>query len=140
MLRPRDGIFKGPLDDAVLAMVLSFVPFLPLPLRWGLPFGLLYLEYAPAWFRYGRMRFSQMDPHTASRYLAEFERSGGPFLLLYLGLRSLVLMSFYQQPEILRALEIRWQSRAEELTDRRARLLRMTPEIGNPKNAGRRSR
>ncbi len=138
-MRPHEGIFRGPVDDGVLGMVLSFVPFLPLPLRWGLPLGLLYLEYAPAWFHYGRQRFSQMDPQTASRYLAEFERSRGPFLLLYQGLRSLVLMSFYQQPEVLRALEIRWQSRAEELTDRRARLLKMTPELGNPKNA-RRSR
>jgi len=136
VLCPRDGGFRVSVDEGVLRTTLSFVPFLPLPFRWGLPFGLLYLEFAPVLFRYGLRRFSSMTHDTATRYIAEFEQSRGPFLMLYQGLRGLMLMAFYQQPEVLDALEIEWQGRADELVERRARLLRMAPELGNPKNVG----
>jgi hypothetical protein len=140
VLRPHEGIFECSVDAAVLHTTLSFVPYLSLPMRWGLPVGLLFLEFAPVLFKFGMRRFSRMDVDTARSYLRRFEETRGPFLLLHMGLRGLVLMSFYQQPEILEALEIRWQGRADELTERRARLLRMAPELGNPKNAGRAAR
>lgn len=136
-LRPNDGIFARPVDEGVLRTMLSFVPYLPAPLRWGLPLGLLALDLAPPLFRCGFRRFTRMDRTAAARYLGAFEHSRGPFLLLFEGLRSLVLMAFYQQPQILEALEITWQDRAGELVERRARLLGMAPELGNPKNAAR---
>jgi len=137
VLRPSHGIFARPVDDGVLRTMLTFVPYLPVPLTWGLPLGLLGLELAPPLYRFGFQRFTTMDQATAARYLAGFEHSRGPFMLLFQGLRSLVLMSFYQQPQILEALEIAWQNRADELVERRGRLLAMPPELGNPKNTGR---
>ena len=76
-----------------------------------------------------------MDAAVAGRYISELENSQGPFQMAYQGIRSLVMLSFYQQPEVLAALEIDVPSRAQELIERRARLLKMAPELGNPRNA-----
>ena len=114
---------------------LSFVPFLPPTIRYTLPFGLLYVEFAPVLYQYGMRRFSRMDDAAAERYMAALDRSHGPFQMAYQGIRSLVMISFYQQPEVLEVLEVDWRARASELIERRARLLRMAPELGNPKNA-----
>ncbi|TFH22945.1 MAG: hypothetical protein E4H03_07285 [Myxococcales bacterium] len=114
---------------------LSFVPFLPPTLRYTLPFGLLYLEFAPVLYQYGMRRFSRMDDAAAERYMAALDRSHGPFQMAYQGIRSLVMISFYQQPEVLDVLEVDVRARASELIERRARLLRMAPELGNSKNA-----
>ena len=114
---------------------LSFVPFLPPTIRYTLPFGLLYVEFAPVLYQYGMRRFSRMDDAAAERYMAALDRSHGPFQMAYQGIRSLVMISFYQQPEVLDVLEFDLHARASELIERRARLLRMAPELGNPKNA-----
>ena len=134
-LRPVRGKFSAARDEAVLATALGFIPYLPPLLRYSLPFGLLYVEFGPCLHGYGRRRFSRMDPAAAGRYLAALEDSQGPFQMAYQGIRSLVMLSFYQQPEVLAALEIDVPSRAQELIERRARLLKMSPELGNPRNA-----
>lgn len=137
VLRPRNGAFRSVHNEGVLTTALSFVPFLPPMIRYGLPFGLLYLEFGPVLYQYGMRRFSRMDDAAAARYMAALDRSHGPFQMAYQGIRSLVLLSFYQQPEVLDVLEVDWRARATELVERRARLLRMAPELANPKNAAR---
>ena len=62
----------------------------------------------------------------ARAYLDRLHAMGGPFAALVLGLRTLVLMNFYQHPQVLAALEIDWAGRAVALTQRRAALLEGT--------------
>ncbi len=136
-LRPVRGKFSATRDEAVLETALGFIPYLPPLLRYSLPFGLFYVEFAPCFYGYGMQRFSRMDAAAAGRYLSALESSHGPFQMAYQGIRSLVMLSFYQQPEVLAVLEIDVPSRAQELIERRARLLKMAPELGNPRNAER---
>jgi hypothetical protein len=135
VIRPRHGEFGKDLDASVMRSVLSFVPYMSPFTRYGFPFGLWAIELAPAALGYGFVRMSRMPAHTRGEYLARWENAFGPFRTLWDGLRALALMCFYQQPEILSLLEIEWQARADELVERRARLLQMAPELANPRNA-----
>ncbi len=69
------------------------------------------------------MRFSRLPADEARAYLERLHAAGGPFAALVLGLRALVLMNFYQHPQVLARLEIDWAGRAKTLTERRAALL-----------------
>jgi hypothetical protein len=135
-IRPPDFLFDAEIDPAVLRTALSFVPYLPAPMRVGLPLGLLMIEYAPLAFGEGPRRFSRMDGERAARYLARWERTIGPLALLFTGLRALVLLSFYQQPQVLSVLEVDWASRARELTARRAALLGPLPAMPDRRASG----
>jgi hypothetical protein len=136
VLRPREGIYDVDVDDAVLATMLRFVPYMASPLRLGFPFGLLFIEYAPPLLRCGFRRFRCMDPVSARAYLEKMASAPAPLSLLSDGLRALLMIAFYQQPEIMAALGVDWESRAKELIARRARLLQMEPALANPRNAG----
>jgi hypothetical protein len=136
VLRPREGIYDVDVDDAVLATMLRFVPFMAPPLRLAFPFGLLLLEHAPVMLRFGFTRFRSMDGDDARAYIEKMAAGPEPLSLLADGLRALVMIAFYQQPEIMAAFGIDWASRAKELTERRAKLLRMEPSLANPRNAG----
>lgn len=114
---------------------LSFVPYMPAPARWGLPLGLCMLELAPALFGFGFTRFSSLERDRAAEYLGRVAHARAPLSTVYVGLRSLVLIVFYQQPEVLSALGVDWQRRADELTARRARLAAMPADLANPRNA-----
>jgi hypothetical protein len=126
-IRPPDFLFDAEIDPAVLRTALSFVPYLPAPMRVGLPLGLLMIEYAPLAFGEGPRRFSRMDGERAARYLARWERTIGPLALLFTGLRALVLLS---------VLEVDWASRARELTARRAALLGPLPAMPDRRASG----
>jgi hypothetical protein len=140
VLRPRGGEFDLDLDERTLRSVLTFVPYMQPFSRWGFPLGLWLLELSPVLLGYGFTRMSSLEPSKRAGYLSRWEHAFGPFRTLYDGLRALVLMCFYQQPEILALLQIDWQARADELTERRARLQRMAPELANPRNVGREAR
>ncbi len=122
-IRPTDGIFDLDIDEAVTDAALEFIPHLPAPMRLGLPLGLYAIEYLAPLLGGGPSRFSSMDGERAARYLARFETGAGPLASMFQGLRALVLICFYQQPEVLAALGIAWQERAELLTRRRAELV-----------------
>jgi hypothetical protein len=123
VIRPPDFVLDAEVDSAVLRTALSFVPYLPAPMRLGLPIGLVMIEYGPLAFGEGPRRFSTMDGARGARYLRRWEHTFGPLALLFKGLRALVLLSFYQQPQVLAALEVDWAGRARELVARRAELL-----------------
>jgi hypothetical protein len=135
VLRPREGIYDVDVDDRVLAMMLRFVPYMAGPIRIGFPFGLLLVEYGAPLFGHGFVRFRSMDRARAAAYLERIGRGAEPFRLLFDGLRVLVLVAFYQQPEIMAALEVDWASQAKELIARRAKLMAMEPALANPRNA-----
>lgn len=135
VLRPHEGIYDVDVDDRVLAMMLRFVPYMTGPVRIGFPFGLLLVEYGAPLFGYGFVRFRSMDRARAAAYLQRIGRGAEPFRLLFDGLRVLVLVTFYQQPEIMAALDVDWASQAKELTARRAKLMAMEPALANPRNA-----
>jgi hypothetical protein len=132
---PRD-LFDVPSKEPVLRTVLSFIPFLALPLRHGLPLALWAFEHAPVLFGLGRRRFSSLGAEEAERYVRRWEHGRPPLTQIYAAFHSLVLASFYQQPEVLAALEVDWSARADELVARRARLMTMSAELANPRNAG----
>lgn len=136
MLRPREGIYDVDVDGQVLATMLRFVPYMAAPVRLGFPFGLLIVEFGAPFFGYGMKRFRSMDRAQAVAYLERIGNGSEPFRMLFDGLRVLVLVAFYQQPEVMAALEVDWVDRARELTERRGKLMAMEPALANPRNAG----
>jgi hypothetical protein len=124
VIRPRGGPFDADIDGDVIRACLGFLDYLPTPTRLAFPLGLRLLEYGPFLFREGLQRFSSMDDATAARYLHHWERAGGAPSMLYQGVRALVLVCFYQHPQILKAMEVDWQGRADERVRYRVRMLR----------------
>ena len=122
-IRPRGHGFDQPVDDDVLAEIGRFLPFLPGPLRIGLPLGLYLVEFGPPLFARRWRRFSTLPLDEAQHYLGRFQEAGGLRGALLMGLRTLVFLGFYQHPQVLAALGIDWQGRADLLTGRRAVLL-----------------
>ena len=122
-IRPRGHGFDQPIDADVLDGISRFFPFLPWPLRLGLPLGLLLVEFGPPIFVRRWCRFTAMPPAEAAAYLAGFQHAGGLRAALLMGLRTLVFLAFYQHPEVLASLDIDWAARAQTLVARRAELL-----------------
>ena len=122
-IRPRGHGFDQPIDGAVLDAVVAFFPYLPGPMRLAFPIGLRLLELGPPIVLRRLARFSSLSPDEGRVYLEKLHAAGGAFGALVLGLRALVLMNFYQHPEVLKALEVDWAGRAVTLTERRAALL-----------------
>src|ERR1041384_2943463 len=85
-IRPRGHGFDQPVDDDVLREIESFLPFLPWPLRIGLPAGLRLIEYGPPLLARRLTRFTRMAPEEARAYLAGFQHAAGPRAALLLGL------------------------------------------------------
>jgi hypothetical protein len=131
-IRPRGHGFDQPVDDDVLEEIQRFIPFLPGPMRIAFPVGLRLLEYGPPLFARRWSRFSALPSDQARDYLEGFQRAGGLRAALFVGLRVLVLLAFYQHPQVLAHLGIDWQGRAVELTRRRAELLEMAPLRARP--------
>ncbi len=136
VLRPYEGIYDVDVDARVLATMLRFVPHMAAPVRLSFPLGLLLVEFGAPFFGFGMTRFRSMNRARAISYLERIGRGAEPFRMLFDGLRVLVLVAFYQQPEILAALGVDWAPRAEELIARRAKLMNMEPSLANPRNAG----
>ena len=126
-IRPRGHGFDQPVDDDVLEEIQRFIPYLPGPMRIAFPAGLRLLEYGPPLFARRWSRFSALPIDQARAYLEGFQRAGGLRAALVVGLRALVLLAFYQHPQVLAHLGIDWQGRAVELTRRRTELLEMAP-------------
>jgi hypothetical protein len=122
-IRPRGHGFDQAIDDDVLRDVERFFPFLPWPLRIGLPVGLRLVELGPPLFARRWTRFSAMPADEATRYLASFQHAGGLRAALLMGLRALVFLAFYQHPRVLASLGVDWAGRARTLAVRRAELL-----------------
>jgi hypothetical protein len=122
-IRPRGHGFDQPIDDDVLGAVVEFFPYLPTPMRLAFPVGLRLLELGPPVVLRRVARFTRLSPDDGRAYLERLHAMGGPFAALVLGLRTLVLMSFYQHPQVLAALGVDWAGRATALTRRRAALL-----------------
>lgn len=121
-IRPRGHGFDQPVDDDVLREVERFLPFLPGPLRVGLPLGLYLVEFGPPLFARRMQRFSTLPLPEAQRYLEGFQHAGGLRTALLLGLRTLVFLAFYQHPTVLADMGVDWAGRAKALTARRAEL------------------
>jgi len=122
-IRPRGHGFDQPIDDDVLRDIERFFPFLPWPLRLGLPLGLWLVEFGPPLFARRWCRFTSLPPGEAVAYLAAFQHAGGLRSALLMGLRTLVFLAFYQHAQVLASLGIDWAGRADALTRRRAELL-----------------
>ena len=122
-VRPRGHGFDQPIDDDVLRDIQRFLPYLPWPLRLGLPLGLWLVELGPPLFARRWRRFTSMAPGEAAAYLAAFQHAGGLRSALMMGLRTLVFLAFYQHPDVLASLDVDWAGRAATLVARRAELL-----------------
>lgn len=126
-IRPRGHGFDQRIDEDVLAEMQRFFLYLPTPMRLAFPVGLRLLEYGPPVFARRLTRFSRMPPDDARAYLEDFLHAGGPRTALVMGLRALVLLAFYQHPQVLRDMGVDWAGRATVLTARRAELLAGKP-------------
>ena len=122
-IRPRGHGFDQPIDEEVLRDVGRFLVHLPGPLRIGLPLGLYLVEYGPPLFVRRWCRFSTMTPEEGRRYLAPWGHVTGLRGALFLGLRTLVFIAFYQHPDVLASLDVDWAGRAATLVARRAELV-----------------
>ena len=125
--RPRGHGFDHPIDDYVLREVVDFFPHLPTPLRLSFPLGLLLVEFGPPLFARRFTRFSSMPLAEAQAYIEPWAVAGGLRTALYMGLRTLVFMSFYQHPDVLATMGVDWPGRADMLVQRRAEILRDNP-------------
>jgi hypothetical protein len=126
-IRPRGHGFDQRIDEDVLAEMERYFPYLPTPMRLAFPVGLRLLEYGPPVFARKLTRFSSMAPDEARAYLEDFLHAGGPRTALVMGLRALVLLAFYQHPQVLADMGVDWAGRAKVLTARRAELLSEKP-------------
>ena len=126
-IRPRGHGFDQPIEDAVMRDIQTFLAYLPTPMRIGFPIGLRLLEYGPPIFARRMTRFSTMPVDEARQYLDGFAHAGGLRASLIIGVRTLVLLAFYQHPDVLQSLQIDWPGRAAELTRRRGELLDVMP-------------
>ena len=101
-IRPRGHGFDQAIDDDVLATVVEFFPYLPTPMRLAFPLG---LEAARARARgswcAGRRASRGCRPRRLAPISSDCTRWADPFAALVLGLRTLVLMNFYQHPQVL---------------------------------------
>src|SRR5258708_34363941 len=97
-IRPRGHGFDQPIDDDVLGDIQRFFPYLPWPLRLGLPLGLWLVELGPPLFARRWCRFTSMAPGEAARYLAAFEHAGGPPSPPLKGLRTAAFLPFSRAP------------------------------------------
>lgn len=122
-IRPRGHGFDQEIDDDVLAEMERFFLYLPTPMRLAFPIGLRLLEYGPPIFLRRFVRFSALPADEARAYLEDFLHAGGPRTALVMGVRALVLLAFYQHPQVLADMGVDWQGRAQMLTARRAELL-----------------
>lgn len=122
-IRPRGHGFDQEIDADLLREIEGFLPFLPWPLRVGLPAGLYLIELGPPLFARRLARFSRLPRAEAQAYLTAFQHAGGLRTALLMGLRTLVFLAFYQHPEVLASLGVDWSGRAERLVRRRAELL-----------------
>lgn len=126
-IRPRGHGFDQPIEDALMRDMQTFLAYLPGPMRLGFPVGLRLLEYGPPIFARKMCRFSSMPVDEAREYLDGFAHAGGLRASLIIGVRTLVLLAFYQHPDVLKALEIDWPGRALELTRRRGEMMQVMP-------------
>jgi hypothetical protein len=126
-VRPERGGFERADDDRTVRTVLSFVPYMPRGARWAWPFGLWLLDKATVVYGF-RGRFRKLSIEDRRCALLRLRRSWAPLAAMVDGMRSLIMLCFYQQPEVLVLLEVDWESRARELVERRARLQEMADE------------
>lgn len=122
-LRPRGAPLATPKDREVAETALSFIPYMPAPARIGLRVALRILDLAPVLRGFGFRRMSSMSTEDAGAYLLSWEHGPVPMDSLYQGLRSLILISFYQQPSVLQTLNVDWAGHADRQIARRASLL-----------------
>ncbi|MFQ5351552.1 MAG: hypothetical protein ACE5D3_00580 [Candidatus Binatia bacterium] len=139
---PSEGDFDLDLGGAVARDTARFFPFLPGPLRLGLPVGLLLIEFGPPLLGWRFTRFSKMEKAQRIAYLESWERAPGTRGLLFFGLRSLILLCFYRQPAVLEVLGVHWERRADEQVEYRRRLFadgRIPPRSVDVEAAARRA-
>jgi hypothetical protein len=135
VLCPPADVLPRPPAERVLGTVLSFIPFMPPPLRYGLPAALWMFDRSPVLMGFGSRRFRALNDEEAVRYVRRWEHGSAGLSLVYQAFRSLVLACVYQHPEVLGALELDWQARARELVEHRGRLMAMSADVANPRNA-----
>jgi len=122
-IRPCGHGFDHAIDDDVMAAIEAFFPHLPAPMRLSFPIGLRLLEWAPLLVVRRPTRLTRMAPEEARAYLERALAAGGPLGALVLGVRTLVLLNFYQHPAVLETLQVDWAGRRDALVARRAELL-----------------
>ena len=129
-MRPRGHGFDQPIDEDILREVEGSLRCLPPTLRICLVGGLYLMECGPPIYAHRLCRFSQMEQAEAHLYIAGWGHARGLRRAVFRGVRALVFVSFYQHPEVLAALDVRWADRVATLVQLRAELLGERSEGG----------
>jgi hypothetical protein len=123
-LRPRGHGFDLPIDPHVVDEVDRTIACWPPLLKLAFPLGLRLLEWSPLFLSRSRQRLTRMDRKEAAHYLEScLESRRGPIGTVTAAVRTLVLVAFYQHPEVLRTLGVDGEARLEETVRWRARVL-----------------
>ncbi len=87
----------------VQSFVASFLPYLPPLSARLLPLGLWLFEYGTLIFGLGLLPFSRLSPEKRRRYIIAWQRSRSSLRRqLVKGLKALILMGYYELPEVQR--------------------------------------
>ena len=114
-MRPRGHGFDQPIDDHVVAEIDRMLSFVPPSLRMGFPAGLRLLEWGPLLFTGRPTRLTSMERDDARRYLEGWlESRFPPRRMLALGVRTFVVLAFYQHPDVLAHMGVRWGERMDQ--------------------------
>jgi hypothetical protein len=124
-MRPRGDGFDQLSDAEVLNRVVAQIEALPRRLQLGLKVGLRLLDWSP--LASYRKRLSRLPPDEARVFLEQRIPAAGVIGQVVRGVRALVMIGFYQHPDILRSLGVDWEGRRHAMTARRAELLRTDP-------------
>lgn len=92
-------------DGRIAAFLAGYIPYLTPLLRRLLPFGLWLFEWGPVLLLSAPRRFSRLGPGARDRYLQSWQHSRWSLRRqLVKGLKVLVLMGYFELPEVKAAI------------------------------------
>lgn len=104
VLIPR-GVDVPNRDQRLIAFVEGFLPYMPPILAKLFPLGLWLFQWGTVLFGASLLPFSMLKPEAQRRYVFSWQKSGWPLRRqLIKGLKALVMMGYYEQPEVRQAL------------------------------------
>jgi len=115
----------------------GYIPYLTPLLRRLLPLGLWLFEWGPILFLFAPARFSRLEPAARERYLHSWLHSGWSLRRqLAKGLKVLVLMGYFELPEVKAHLGYDLAPHVSERVRRRSALLGGRPLVVEPHSVG----
>jgi len=127
-------------EARVTTFLAGYIPYLTRQLQRLLPLGLWLFEWGPLFFGVAPTRFSRLGAAGRARYLRSWQYSRLSLRRqLVKGLKVLVLMGYFELPEVKAHLGYDLAPHVDERVRRRAALLGGAPLATEPHSAGSRA-